>query len=124
MDLTNKRCCAGGSLERSSEHPLAAAIVAGARERGVEIKDATRFQSITGKGVSAKSMASVAVGNRSLLDDLETRSDCAREELRATARRSCLCYRWKPAGLIGVADPIKDNDPTPSNNCMRKAFAS
>src|SRR5215208_4067128 len=40
-----------GGLERSSEHPLAAAIVAGARERGVEIKDSARFQSITGKGV-------------------------------------------------------------------------
>src|SRR6185503_6935056 len=40
-----------GSLERSSEHPLAAAIVAGTHERRVEIRDAVRFQSVTGKGV-------------------------------------------------------------------------
>jgi Cu+-exporting ATPase len=97
-----------GSLERSSEHPLAAAIVAGARERGVEIKDATRFQSLTGKGVVGEVDGyQVAVGNRSFLDDpkLEARA----EELRVSGQTIMfVVIDGKPAGLIGVADPIKE----------------
>lgn len=100
-----------GSLERSSEHPLAAAIVAGANERGIEIKDATRFQSITGKGVVGEVDGHhVAVGNRSLLDDpnLEARA----EELRANGQTIMfVVIDEKPAGLIGVADPIKSTTP-------------
>ena len=100
-----------GSLERSSEHPLAAAIVAGARERGVEIKDATRFQSLTGKGVVGEVDGyQVAVGNRSFLDDpkLEARA----EELRVSGQTIMfVIIDGKPAGLIGVADPIKETTP-------------
>ena len=58
------------SLERNSEHPLASAIVSGARERGVKLVDATRFNSLTGKGVIGEvDSRRVALGNRSLLDD-------------------------------------------------------
>jgi len=100
-----------GSLERSSEHPLAAAIVAGANERGIEIKEATRFQSLTGKGVVGEVDGHhVAVGNRSLLDDpkLEARA----EELRANGQTIMfVVIDEKPAGLIGVADPIKETTP-------------
>ena len=100
-----------GSLERSSEHPLAAAIVAGAQERGVEIKDAARFQSVTGKGVIGEVDGhEVAVGNRSFLDDskLEARA----EELRASGQTIMfVVIDGKPAGLIGVADPIKETTP-------------
>src|SRR5678815_2431990 len=87
-----------GSLERSSEHPLAAAIVAGANERGIEINDATRFQSITGKGVVGEVDGhQVVVGNRSLLDDpkLDTRA----EELRANGHTIMfVVIDGKPAG--------------------------
>src|SRR6185503_3509222 len=57
------------SLERGSEHPLAAAIVAGAAERGVALTEASGFQSITGKGVNGIVDATpVALGNRALLE--------------------------------------------------------
>jgi Cu+-exporting ATPase len=100
-----------GSLERSSEHPLAAAIVAGANERGIEIRDATRFQSITGKGVVGEVDGHrVAVGNRSLLDD--PKLDARAEELRVNGHTIMfVVIDGKPAGLIGVADPIKSTTP-------------
>jgi Cu+-exporting ATPase len=105
-----------GSLERSSEHPLAAAIVAGAHERGVEIKDAARFQSVTGKGVIGEVDGHhVAVGNRSLLEDLKLDNGklAARaEEFRANGQTIMfVVIDGKPAGLIGVADPIKETTP-------------
>ncbi|HKG47620.1 MAG TPA: heavy metal translocating P-type ATPase [Pyrinomonadaceae bacterium] len=105
-----------GSLERSSEHPLAAAIVSGSRQRGIEIKDAARFQSITGKGVIGEVDGHhVAVGNRSLLDDLklDTGEVAARaEDLRANGQTIMfVAVDEKPAGLIGVADPIKETTP-------------
>src|SRR4030095_12359415 len=60
------------SLEKGSEHPLAAAIVSGAQERGVEVVNAQSFESITGKGVKGQVDGhTVALGNRSLLDDLK-----------------------------------------------------
>jgi Cu+-exporting ATPase len=101
-----------GSLERSSEHPLAAAIVAGANARGIEIKDATRFQSITGKGVIGEVDGHhVAVGNRSLLDDAGELTARA-EELRTNGQTIMfVVIDGKPAGLIGVADPIKSTTP-------------
>ena len=62
------------SLERGSEHPLAAAIVRGAAERGVKLADATDFDSITGKGVRGRvDGRDVALGNRALLDELRHR---------------------------------------------------
>jgi Cu+-exporting ATPase len=103
-----------GSLEKSSEHPLAAAIVAGAQERRVEIKDAVRFQSITGKGVIGEVDGHhVAVGNRSLLEDLKLGELAQRaEELRASGQTIMFVgIDGKPAGLIGVADPIKETTP-------------
>jgi Cu+-exporting ATPase len=104
------------SLERSSEHPLAAAIVSGANERGFEIKDAARFQSVTGKGVIGEVDGHhVAVGNRSLLDDLKLGTDqlAARaEELRSNGHTIMfVVVDEKAAGLIGVADPIKKTTP-------------
>ena len=104
------------SLEKSSEHPLASAIVAGARDRGVEIADAARFESITGKGVKGEIDGHrVAVGNRSLLDDFKV--DAAEltanaEDLRTNGQTIMfVAVDDKPAGLIGVADPIKQTTP-------------
>ena len=106
----------GASLERASEHPLAAAIVASARERGVELKDVTGFASVTGKGVTGTiGGRAVAVGNAGLFDDLgvasadlESRADALR---RDGATAMFVAVDGRPAGIIAVADPIKATTP-------------
>jgi Cu+-exporting ATPase len=106
----------GASLERASEHPLAAAIVASAKERGVELKDATGFASVTGKGVTGTiGGRAVAVGNAGLFDDLgvasadlESRADALR---RDGATAMFVAVDGRPAGIIAVADPIKATTP-------------
>jgi Cu+-exporting ATPase len=100
------------SLERSSEHPLAAAIVNAARERGASIQEATNFASVTGKGVTGKvGGRSVALGNARLMadlgitvGDLEGKADDLRSH-GATAL--FLAIDGKPGGVIAIADPIK-----------------
>ena len=76
-----------GSLERSSEHPLAAAIVSGARDRGIQLVDATAFESSTGKGVTGEVEGRrVALGNRSLFEAFKLDSGelgARAEQLRA-----------------------------------------
>jgi len=102
----------GASLENSSEHPLAAAILAAATERNVALHEVTNFASVTGKGVTGTSKGRrVAVGNAALLKDhgvpsadLEVRADALRKE-GATAL--FVAVDEKPAGIIAVADPIK-----------------
>jgi Cu+-exporting ATPase len=104
------------SLERHSEHPLAAAIISGARDRGLKLTDAARFNSLTGKGVVGEVEGHrVAVGNRALLEefnaatgDLTTQA----ETLKANGQTIMfVIVDEKPAGLIGVADPIKETTP-------------
>jgi Cu+-exporting ATPase len=100
------------SLERSSEHPLAAAIVAAARDRSLALKDATGFASVTGKGVTGSVDGhTVALGNAGLMEDLRvelgsfaTEAD-AQRQTGATAL--FLAVDGKPAGVIAIADPIK-----------------
>jgi Cu+-exporting ATPase len=104
------------SLERSSEHPLASAIVSGARDRGVKIVDAVSFKSVTGKGVVGEVDGHrVAVGNRVLLDELKVDGGeliAQAESLRANGQTIMfVLVDGKPAGLLGVADPIKDTTP-------------
>ena len=104
------------SLERHSEHPLAAAIVGGARDRGVKLVDPTRFNSLTGKGVVGEVDGHrVAVGNRSLLEEFNVAADeltKQAESLRANGQTIMfVVVDEKPAGLIGVADPIKETTP-------------
>jgi Cu+-exporting ATPase len=102
----------GASLEKSSEHPLAAAIRAAAAERNVALHEVTNFASVTGKGVTGISGGRrVAVGNAALLEDrgvssadLEARADALRKE-GATAL--FVAVDDKAAGIIAVADPIK-----------------
>ncbi|MBI2829263.1 MAG: heavy metal translocating P-type ATPase [Acidobacteria bacterium] len=107
---------AAGSLERGSEHPLAAAIVKGAEERGVVLVEAREFKSITGKGVAGTvDDGRVALGNRALMGDLGidvgTLGDEA-EALRAEGQTVVFVAIGRTlAGLIGVADPIKKNTP-------------
>jgi Cu+-exporting ATPase len=102
------------SLERASEHPLAEAIVRGAEEKGVELVKANNFQSITGKGVTGEVDGyTVAAGNVKLLEslgisagDLSQQADKQRVEGKTVM---LIAINGKAAGLIGVADPIKDS---------------
>ena len=100
------------SLERHSEHPLAAAIVKGAEERGIELTSTEHFDSITGKGVvGTVDGTRVAIGNRRLMDDLRVELDelpARADELRSDGQTVMFVAADKTAvGLLGVADPIK-----------------
>lgn len=104
------------SIERASEHPLAAAIIAAAHERGIELAKTESFASITGKGVTGSIEGKlVALGNLALLVDLEIDATAfihSVEELRANQQTVMfVAVDGKPAGLIGVADPIKQSTP-------------
>ena len=101
------------SLERHSEHPLAAAIVSGAHDRGVKLIDAVHFHSLTGKGVVGEVEGHrVAVGNSALLEEFHVAAEeltKQAETLRANGQTIMfVLVDEKPAGLIGVADPIKE----------------
>ena len=102
------------SLERGSEHPLAEAIVAGAEERGIELPASSDFESHTGKGVSGTVEGrKVALGNATLLSELEI--DPGTLQVEAEEHRSegqgvmFVAIDGKLAGMIVVADPIKDS---------------
>ena len=102
-----------GSLERSSEHPLASAIVSGALDRDVKLIDAVSFKSVTGKGVVGEVDGHrIAVGNRSLLDEFKVEANeltAQAESLRANGQTIMfVLVDGKPVGLLGVADPIKE----------------
>jgi Cu+-exporting ATPase len=104
------------AIEQSSEHPLAAAIVAGARERNVGLPRVTEFSSVTGKGVTGVIEAhSVALGNRALMDDLGVDVAPAAERAEALRREGqtvmFVAIDGRLAGLLGVADPIKESTP-------------
>jgi Cu+-exporting ATPase len=104
------------SLERGSEHPLAAAIVSGARERGMDLAKAEHFESRTGKGVIGKIEGrAVALGNRALLEDLniDSRELSEKAETMRSEGQTVMFVGvdGRPAGLIGVADPIKETTP-------------
>jgi Cu+-exporting ATPase len=106
----------GASLEQASEHPLAAAIVAAATERGIKIDAVSEFSSATGKGVIGKiGLRQIALGNAGHLKDLglhnaslETRAD---ELRRDGATAIFVVVDGKSAGIIAVADPIKATTP-------------
>jgi Cu+-exporting ATPase len=102
------------TLEKGSEHPLAAAIVEGAADRGISVVETDDFQSHTGKGVSGiVDGRRVALGNRSLMQDLGIETSKAESE--ADAMRSegqgvmFVAIDGSLAGLVAVADPIKDS---------------
>jgi P-type Cu+ transporter len=104
------------SLERASEHPLAAAIVDAATERGLQLAEAREFDSITGQGVRGRvDGREVAIGNQRLLDSLSVEPGALTE--RADRQRAegetvmFVAVDGRPAGLVGVADPIKETTP-------------
>ena len=104
------------SLERGSEHPLAAAIVAGATERGLQLANAEAFESVTGKGVTGRVEGKVvALGNRKLLEDVGVSTGdviAHADDLRKDGQTVMFVVVDRMlAGLIGVADPIKETTP-------------
>jgi Cu+-exporting ATPase len=99
-------------LERGSEHPLAAAILTAAAERGLTPAPVTEFVSITGKGLKGIVEGKrAALGNAALLEDLGARADATRGEVEAMLREGQtvvhLVIDRDVIGSIGVADPIK-----------------
>ena len=104
------------SLERGSEHPLAAAITRGAEEKGIPLVTADHFESVTGKGVKGViDGRTIALGNRALMSDLgvdiSKLSELA-ERFRADGQTVMFVAEGGRAiGLIGVADPIKTSTP-------------
>jgi P-type Cu+ transporter len=104
------------AVERGSEHPLAAAIVAGAEARGIAVEAASGFQSLTGKGATGRvALRRVAIGNRALMGELGV--DVAALSGRAEALRKegatvvFVAADGRAAGLLAVADPIKATTP-------------
>jgi Cu+-exporting ATPase len=103
-------------LEQSSEHPLAGAIVSGAREKGLTLAKPQEFRSITGKGVTGTVEGRVvAVGTVPFLRELGTDTEALvtqAEPLRQVGQTVMfVAIDGKPAGLLGVADPIKASTP-------------
>ena len=104
------------SLERSSEHPLAAAVAASANERGIALQSVAGFRSETGKGViGTVNGHAVAVGNAALLDSLGIPGaslDTPAERLRSEgATAMFVAIDGQPAGVVAVADPVKPSTP-------------
>nr|WP_207209986.1 copper-translocating P-type ATPase [Tropicimonas sp. IMCC6043] len=104
------------TLERGSEHPLAEAIVAGAEERGVNLSEADDFEAVTGKGVQGTvDGRPVALGNLRLVQDLGL--EVANLTEKANARRDegetvmFVVVDGEIAGLVSVADPVKETTP-------------
>jgi Cu+-exporting ATPase len=104
------------SLERASEHPLAAAVVAGARERGIVLAEAEDFRALAGKGVTGVvDGRPVALGNAALFaalgipqGELGARAEALRAEGQTVA---FVAVDGRPGGVLGVADPVKASTP-------------
>ncbi|HVS11804.1 MAG TPA: copper-translocating P-type ATPase, partial [Planctomycetota bacterium] len=103
------------SLERASEHPLAAAVVEAARERGLALGEAAGFESRTGKGVLGRAgEREVAIGNRALLEELGIQIGkvaSRAEELREGGTVMLVAIDRRPAGILAVRDPVKASTP-------------
>jgi Cu+-exporting ATPase len=104
------------SLERGSEHPLAEAIVRGAEERDVKMADADDFEAVTGKGVKGVVGGKVvALGNLAMIRDLGL--EAGDLTAKANARRDegetvmFVVLDGEIAGLVAVADPVKETTP-------------
>jgi Cu+-exporting ATPase len=104
------------TLERGSEHPLAAAIVAGAQAKGLQLAQASDFKYLTGRGITGVVDGStVALGNLRLLEELNVDAaalSSRAEELRRDGQTVMfVAIDGQAAGLLGVADPIKQSTP-------------
>ena len=117
------------ALEQASEHPLAAAVLAGVRERALRLPPASAFESVTGRGVRGTVEGhEVLAGNATLL--AESRIDGAALDAQAAELRAAgqtvmmVSIDGRAAGLIGVADPIKPSAARQSWHFTRKNCGS
>ncbi len=104
----------GASLERASEHPLAAAVINGAEERKLELAEVKDFQSISGQGITGLiNGRKITIGNQKLFVDMGIEMAALLQQadaLRAEGQTVIfVAVDGKPAGFIGVADPIKES---------------
>jgi Cu+-exporting ATPase len=104
------------SLELGSEHPLAGALVEGARQKNIRLEKVSNFESLTGKGVKGKiGRSSVAFGNQKLMEELGVVVAKTAEKINALRLQGqtvmFVSLDNRLAGFIGVADPIKDTTP-------------
>ena len=104
------------TLERGSEHPLADAIVTGAHERGLALGKLSAFDSLTGKGVTGEvDGRRIGLGNRALLESLGIDPGALAEQAEAARAQGdsvmFVTVDGRAAGLVGVADPIKESTP-------------
>lgn len=119
-EMTDDLLAITASAERDSEHPLAAAIVAGAQEKHLTLGEATQFHAISGQGVTAHVAShSVAVGNTDLIDDLDVAMPSVgnenlddiietMERLSAEGKTPMLAaIDGELAGIVAVADTVK-----------------
>jgi Cu+-exporting ATPase len=102
------------SLEKASEHPLAAAILAGAKEKNIEPVAVADFQSVTGKGVTGTLQGKrIGIGNAALMQDLGAISGSLKSRAESLQKEGqtvmFIASDGRFAGLIAVADPIKDS---------------
>ncbi|MBO6825395.1 MAG: heavy metal translocating P-type ATPase [Sneathiella sp.] len=115
------------SLERGSEHPLAEAIVTGAEERGLKLVKAEQFNAITGKGVTGVVNGKpVSLGNSKLISDLgletENFTNLANERRDRGETVMFVVLEGAVAGLVSVADPIKETTPNALNALHSEGF--
>jgi Cu+-exporting ATPase len=116
-DVTRDEVLAlAAALEKGSEHPLAAAIVAGASDAGLALEPVADFRAVTGKGVRGKvGGRDVALGNRALMKDVGASSDeltVRAADLQNTGHTVMyLAVDGRLAGLVAVADPVKETTP-------------
>jgi Cu+-exporting ATPase len=104
------------TLEKASEHPLAAAIVSGALERDIRLTEITDFDSITGKGVSGVvEKAKVLLGNAKLMSDAGVNIFELKEQAESMSKEGqtvmFVAADGQLAGILAVSDPIKDSTP-------------
>ena len=121
----NELLALAASLERASEHPLAEAIVRGAKAKKLKLSTPKNFKAVIGKGVSGSvSGKAVQLGNAAMMRDLKVDTsalEARAEELRREgATAMYIAVGKKAAGLVAVADPIKETTPA-ALAALRKA---
>jgi P-type Cu+ transporter len=112
----NRLLLLAASIEKGSEHPLAAAIVQGAADQGLHLSDAKNFASHTGKGVSGEvDGQAVLLGNGTLLEEFKVDAGSLAEQAKAMRSEGqtvmFVGIAGKIGGLLAVADPIKETTP-------------
>jgi Cu+-exporting ATPase len=118
---------AAASLERGSEHPVAEAIVAGARERGLDLTEATSFETLTGRGVrGVVEDRDVVLGSRQLLADLGVDPGPLEERARERRERGetaiFVAIDGTAVGLLAVADTLKETTPEAISELHREGL--